>query len=218
MIVDAVFFDLDGTLADTAPDLGGALNQLRIESGLLPLPVDELRPYASSGARGLLNAGFGLTPDQPEYPEMQQCFLDVYAMRLCAETVLFPGIDDLLTELDQRGIRWGIVTNKVGRFTQPLLKCLGLDERAACVISGDSAAKPKPDAAPLRMACAIARVQPGRSIYLGDDERDVQAGRAAGLRTAIALWGYLPGVPVSEWGADFVIDRPAEILRLLSGA
>lgn len=218
MAIEAVLFDLDGTLADTAPDLGGALNRLREEDGLPPLPLDILRPYASAGARGLLGIGFGLTPDQALYPDLQRRFLAFYASRICVDTRLFPGVAELLVELDKRGIRWGIVTNKIERFTRPLLECLGLHERAACIVSGDSAAKPKPDPAPLLMACEIARVRLRNVIYVGDDERDVQAGRAAGMHTVIAAWGYLNGAPIKEWGADAAIDHPADVLGLLDRA
>lgn len=216
MTIKAILFDLDGTLADTAPDLGGALNRLREECGLAPMPLSQLRPHTSAGARGLLGAGFGLAPDQPLYAEMQRRFLAQYESQICADTRLFPGVDDLLTELESRDIAWGIVTNKIARFTHPLLACLGLDARAACVVSGDTAAKPKPDAAPLLMACDIAGVLPEHSIYVGDDERDVQAGRAACMRTVIAAWGYLDGAnPVAEWRADIVIDAPGDVMGLL---
>lgn len=215
--IRAVLFDLDGTLADTAPDLGGALNRLREEAGLPPLSLDLLRPHASAGARGLIGVGFGLTPDQPLYPDLQKRFLALYESQICVDTRLFPGVGELLAELDRREIRWGIVTNKIERFTRPLLESLGLHQRAACVISGDSAAKPKPDAAPLLMACKRVSVPPAGSVYIGDDERDVQAGRAAGTRTVIASWGYLGGTPVEEWGADAIIDHPADVLGLLDG-
>lgn len=217
MQINAVLFDLDGTLADTAPDLGGALNRLREQAGMLPLPLDVLRPHASAGARGLLGAGFDLTPNDPHYPDFQKRFLALYESQICADTRLFPGVVELLAELDQRNIRWGIVTNKIERFTKPLLKCLGLHERAACVVSGDSAAKPKPDAAPLLLACEIAKVSARNAIYVGDDERDVIAGRAVGMRTVIAAWGYLGGTPVSDWGGDTIIEQPADVLRLLEG-
>lgn len=218
MAIEAVLFDLDGTLADTAPDLGGALNQLREEAGLPPLPLDILRPQASAGARGLLGIGFGLTPDQASYKDLQQRFLVLYASRICDDTRLFPGIAELLDELDRRGIRWGIVTNKIERFTLPLLECLGLDKRAACIVSGDSAARPKPDPAPLLMACEIAKIRPNNAIYVGDDERDVQAGLACSMSTVIAAWGYLDGKPIEEWGADAIIGHPVEVLRLIDAA
>jgi phosphoglycolate phosphatase len=216
--VTAVLFDLDGTLADTAPDLGGALNRLREQIGLPPLALDLLRPYASAGARGLLGIGFGLTPEQALYPEMQKRFLALYESQICADTRLFPGIAELLDELGRRGVPWGIVTNKIERFTRPLLECLDLHKRAACVISGDSAAKPKPDPAPILMACAQVSMQPANCLYVGDDERDVQAGRAAGTRTTVVSWGYLGGMPVEEWGADVIINCPADILELLDRA
>ncbi|CAG4883226.1 Phosphoglycolate phosphatase [Georgfuchsia toluolica] len=217
MAIEAILFDLDGTLADSAPDLGAALNRLREEAGLPPFPLDILRPYASAGARGLIGAGFGLAPDHALYPDLQRRFLAHYASRICVDTRLFPGVVELLAELDRRGIRWGVVTNKIERYTRPLLKCLGLHDRAACIVSGDSAAKPKPDPAPLLMACEIARVRPRNVMYVGDDERDVQAGRAAGMHTVIAAWGYLNGVPIKEWGADTIIDHPADVLVLIDG-
>lgn len=216
--IEAVLFDLDGTLADTAPDLGGALNLLREESGLPSLPLDELRPYASSGARGLLAVGFDVTPDHDRYMDLQQRFLALYEDRICVDTSLFPGIVELIDELEQRRIRCGVVTNKIERFTRPLLKRLGLLDRAVCVVSGDSAAKPKPDPAPLLMACEIAKVRPQDVFYVGDDERDVLAGRAAGMRTVVAAWGYLGGTPLNAWGADAIIDHPADILELIDWA
>ena len=215
MNVASVLFDLDGTLADTAPDLGGALNRLREESGLPPLALDLLRPHASAGARGLIGAGFGFGPEHKGYPELQKRFLAIYESQLCADTRLFPGVAELLAALDQRAIPWGIVTNKIARYTIPVVAGLALSHRAACVVSGDSTARPKPDPAPLLMACKLVGVLPGQSIYVGDDERDVQAGRAAGMRTVVAAWGYLGGTPIATWGGDFIIDRPSALLGLL---
>lgn len=148
-MISAVLFDLDGTLTDIAPDLSGALNDLRAEAGLPPLTLDQLRSRASCGARGLIEAGFDMTPDHGDYADLQRRFLAIYESRVCVDTRLFPGIEVLLTTLEQRDIRWGIVTNKIERFTQPLVVALGLQRRSACTVSGDSAAKPKPDPAPL---------------------------------------------------------------------
>lgn len=214
----AVLFDLDGTLADTAPDLGGALNRLRVEEGLPVLPLQQLRPHASAGARGLIGEGFGMTKDDLRYTDLQARFLALYEQHICDETRLFPGMEDVLDQLEQRCIKWGVVTNKHARFTTPLMDALGLARRAACVISGDTAARSKPDPAPLLMACSQAGIDPGNAIYVGDDERDVQAGRAARMRTVIAAWGYCFGAPIETWGGDVIIHQPAEVIRLLDRA
>lgn len=216
--IKAVLFDLDGTLADTAPDLGGALNRLREEAGMPPLPLDSLRPHASNGARGLIGAGFGIDPKHERFPDLLKRFLALYENQVCTDTRLFPGVAELLVGLEHRAIPWGVVTNKIERFTQPLMAGLDLVQRAACIVSGDSAARPKPDPAPLLMACAKAGVEPGKALYLGDDLRDVQAGRAAGMLTVIAAWGYLAGSPISEWGADIVIDHPSQLIEILDRA
>jgi phosphoglycolate phosphatase len=216
-MIRAVFFDLDGTLADTALDLGGALNQMLSQDGQPQLLTAQLRPHVSGGARALLKRGFGITPDDPTYPAMQQRFLDIYTGRLCQETTLFPGIEDLLQSLEQRSILWGIVTNKAQRFTAPLVAGLGLSERSAAIVSGDSAPKAKPAPDTLLLACQQAGVEPDQCIYVGDDLRDVQAGQAAGMGTVIAAWGYLgDGLPIEQWGGDHIIRHPSEILNLLS--
>jgi phosphoglycolate phosphatase len=214
--VEAVLFDLDGTLADTAPDLGGALNRLLHEEGSSPLPLDQLRPLASAGGRGLIGAGFGVTADDARYPDLLRRFLDHYERDICIHTRLFPGVPELLDELDRRSMPWGIVTNKAHRFTRPLLVRLKLNQRAACVVSGDTASKAKPDPAPLLMACDLAKVTATNVIYVGDDLRDVVAGRAASMRTVVASWGYLSGSPIAEWGADKIIDSPDEVTGLIS--
>lgn len=212
----AVLFDLDGTLADTARDLGGALNRLRNEEGKPPLPHDVLRPHVSGGARALLNVGFGLMPADAAYAGFQQRFLGHYAAAICDDTVLFDGVAGLLDELDARRIPWGVVTNKAQRFTLLLADALGLRERAGCLVSGDSSPLPKPAAAPLLLACKLLGVLPGASLYVGDDLRDVQAGKAAGVGTVAVRYGYLgDGPPIEDWGADTIIDTPAEILALL---
>ena len=218
MKLAAVLFDLDGTLADTAPDLGGALNRLRVKEGLGPLPLQQLRAHASAGARGLISEGFGISKEHPRYADLQERFLALYEQHICEETCLFPGMADVLDQLEQRRIKWGIVTNKHARFTTPLMEALGLARRAACIISGDTAAKAKPDPAPLLMACSQAGVVPGNAIYVGDDERDVQAGLAAGMGTVIAAWGYCFGAPIATWGGDVIIHEPKEVIGLLERA
>lgn len=215
---DAVLFDFDGTLADTAPDLGATLNLLRGEAGLEPLPLATLRPYASNGVRGLLKIGFGIAPEDETYGRLQQRFLDLYPSMLCVGTRLFPGIPELLAALESRAIPWGVVTNKAQRFTLPLLAQLGLEGRAACVVSGDSARRPKPAPDPLWLAASALGVAPGRCLYAGDDLRDIEAARAAGMRSVAAAYGYLgDGPPIAEWGADFRIQAPDELIGLLAG-
>lgn len=218
-VVEAVLFDLDGTLADSAPDLGAALNLLLLEEDKAPLPLDQTRPHTSSGVRGLLGAGFDLRPDDADYAALAKRFLDHYERLLCQGTTLFPGILELLDGLDQRGVRWGIVTNKMQRFTLPLVEGLGLRQRAACIISGDTSPRAKPHPDPLLLGCVAARVPPARSLYVGDDPRDIVAGRSAGLGTVAAAYGYL-GVeaPIEAWQADAVVTEPEQILGLLGGA
>lgn len=214
--VEAILFDLDGTLADSAPDLGAALNLLLAEEDRAPLPLAQTRPHTSSGVRGLLGAGFDLRPGDTDYAGLAKRFLDHYERLLGQDTTLFPGILDLLGGLDERGVRWGIVTNKMQRFTLPLVDGLGLRQRAACIVSGDSSPRAKPHPEPLLLGCIAARAAPGRSLYVGDDVRDIVAGRSAGLGTVAAAYGYLgTGAPVEAWEADVVVTQPGQILGLL---
>jgi phosphoglycolate phosphatase len=216
-VVEAVLFDLDGTLADTAPDLAAALNYLRREDGLDELPLDLLRPVASNGVRGLLGAGLNLTPADPRYDDYARRFLDRYLSALCIDTTLFEGVPALLDALERRGMPWGVVTNKQQRFTLPLLGELGLTRRAACIVSGDSTPRPKPHPDPLLLACASIERPPTRCLYVGDDLRDIQAGRAAGMVTVAALYGYLGNAePVEAWGANHRIAQPYDLLALLA--
>lgn len=213
----AVFFDLDGTLADTAPDLGDALNRVLIEEGRQALDMAVLRPHVSAGSRGLLRAGFGLEPGDSRYGDLQRRLLAHYEARLCIGTRLFDGMAALLDTLDASGVAWGIVTNKPRRFTDPLAVLLGLDGRAAAIVSGDSTPTPKPSPAPLLLACATAGAEPEHCLYVGDDLRDMRAAKAAGLRAIAARWGYLgDGPAVEDWGADAIIDHPEQVLELLS--
>ncbi len=216
MIADAVLFDLDGTLADTALDLGAALNRLLAEEGRAPLTPEQTRPLTSNGTRGLLGVGFGIAPGDAAYADLARRFLEHYAASVCECTVLFPGVSQLLDALDERGVRWGVVTNKPHRFTVPLLEALGLGPRCACIVSGDSTPRPKPDPGPLLLGCSTANARPQRSLYVGDDERDIVAGRAAGMLTVAAAWGYL-GVdaPPDDWNAHAIIDEPPQVLDLL---
>jgi N-acetyl-D-muramate 6-phosphate phosphatase len=214
-MINAVLFDLDGTFADTAPDLGYAVNQMRKTRGLAPVAEDVTRPVTSSGARGLLGAGFGITPDHADYLAMRDEFLDLYEANLCRETRLFDGIADLVAALEGRGLTWGIVTNKAERFALPLMRLLGYSARAACVIGGDTTGKLKPHPEPLYAAARAIGIAPAHCLYVGDDERDVQAGRAAGMKTVAVRYGYLNGSNPAKWGADAVIEHPQEIINFI---
>ena len=212
----AVLFDLDGTFADTAPDLGRALNRLRVEQRLEPLPIAIMRAHASSGARGLLKAGFGLTPESEGYDALRDRFLELYAENLCVDTRLFDGVPELLSTIEAREVPWGIVTNKAKRFTEPLLRTLAIGHRAACIVSGDSTPHIKPHPAPLLRAAMLLSLPAGDCIYVGDDLRDVQAARAAGMHVVVAGWGYLgEGGDPRAWGADAVAALPREVLNFL---
>ena len=215
-LCQAVLFDLDGTLADTAPDLAAAVNKMRHERGLEMVPLDDLRPLASAGARGLIGGAFGIGPEHPEFAAMREEFLANYEADLCIETTLFQGIDAVLDELDARGVRWGIVTNKVARLTDPLVALLGLDLRAGCVVSGDTTPHSKPHPAPLLHAARMLDLSPERIVYVGDDLRDVQAGFAAGMVTVAAAYGYCGNdIPPTRWHAQHVVQSPAELQKLL---
>ncbi|RZS81871.1 phosphoglycolate phosphatase [Pigmentiphaga kullae] len=208
-----VLFDFDGTLADTAPDLAAAANQQRLRRGLPALPYEQLRPMASHGARGLLGVALGLTPDAPEYEACKQQFLDDYAANIAVHTVLFPGVEDLLANLVQEGWAWGIVTNKVTRFTTPLVRHLALEQHSAVVVCGDTTAYSKPHPEPLLHAAREVGIAPQHCLYVGDDQRDIIAGQAAGMKTIATAYGYCGnGVPVESWGADAVVDSVAALL------
>jgi phosphoglycolate phosphatase len=210
-----VLFDLDGTLADTAGDLGYALNLQRVRRKLEEIPLDRVRPHASAGARGLLRLGFGIDTEHPDYEQMRSEFLDLYAANLHRTTALFPGVAQTLSELERRSVRWGIVTNKPSRFTLPLVAALGLNGRSACVVCGDMVGAPKPHPAALLEAAARLAVTPESCVYVGDDERDVVAAHAAGMESVIALYGYLgSGTPPAAWGASAVIASPLDLISL----
>jgi len=210
-----VLFDFDGTFADTAPDLAAAVNAMRGARGLAPLAASRVRPFASMGARGLLRIAFDMTPEHPQYLAMRDEFLDLYAQALCVHTRLFPGIAELLSALATREIAWGIVTNKSSRFAPRLVQALGVSP--ACVVCGDSTPHLKPHPAPLLAAASELRLSPAHCVYVGDDLRDIQAARAAGMRCIAVQYGYHgtdnPG-PAS-WNADAIIFHPAELLEHL---
>jgi phosphoglycolate phosphatase len=212
----AVLFDLDGTLADTAPDLARALNRVRAANKLAPMPVELTRSYTSSGARGLLKVGFGLEPGDERYEALKRQFLEFYATEICIDTRLFDGMAELLDQLDQDRLPWGVVTNKAERFTVQLLQDLRLGERAACVVGGDTAARAKPHPDSLLHAAAALQLPPSACLYVGDDLRDVQAARAAGMRVLAAKYGYLgDGGSIESWRADAIIDHPRQVLDFL---
>ncbi len=207
----AILFDLDGTLADTAPDLAAAVNRLRIDRGLAPTPYELLRPFASAGARGLIGAAFKLQPTDIGYEELRIAFLGNYEAELVNHSRLFDGIDELLDDLKRAEISWGIVTNKAARFTEPLVPKIGL-HHAGCVISGDTTPHPKPHPAPLLEAARRLALAPGDCWYVGDDLRDIQAGQAAGMRTVAAAWGYCGAMEPAAWGADAIALTPSDLL------
>ncbi len=217
--VRAVLFDLDGTLADTAPDLGGAVNRMRERRGLAALPLALLRPVASAGARGMLGVAFSIAPDDAGYAALRDEFLDEYEGALDRDSRLFDGVGDCLAALQAGGLRWGIVTNKATRFTGPVVAGLGLEQGAAVVIAGDTTPHAKPHPAPLLEACRRLGIAPHEAVYVGDDLRDMQAARAAGMPGIAAAYGYLgEDGDLSGWSADAVIDTPMALLPLLRPA
>jgi phosphoglycolate phosphatase len=207
-----MLFDFDGTLADTAPDLAAAVNQLRAQRGMERLSNEAVRPYASMGARGLLRIGFGLTPDDADYPTLRDAFLERYAERVCVDTRLFPGIAELLRELKSRDIAWGIVTNKATRFTERIVKALELNPD--CVVCGDTTRHTKPHPAPLLRAAEVLELSTSACWYVGDDLRDIQAARASGMRAVAVEWGYHSpdNAGPREWNADLVLSQPLELI------
>ena len=212
--IKSILFDLDGTFADTAPDLAAALNHVRGLHGLSPLPLETIRPQASHGSIGLLRLGFGIEPDAPNFNALRDAFLAHYTAHICDCTTLFPGMAQLVDTLEQRGLPWGIVTNKPHRFTVPLMQALGYAERAACLISGDSCARAKPYPDPLLKACEIMGISPENCIYLGDDLRDMEAAQAAGMRCIIAGYGYIDvHADLDSWRADGNVDSPLTLLN-----
>ncbi len=210
----AIFFDLDGTLADTAPDLAAVVNRLRTERGWLPVPDAQLRPATTNGEAGLIGVAFGLASGDAGYEPLRLAFLDYYAAAIAVRTRLFDGVTPLLDALTARGLQWGVVTNKPMRFTDALVPLIGLRE-AACVISGDTMPHAKPHPAPLLEAARRLDLRPQECWYVGDDLRDVQAGRAAGMKTIAAAWGYCGPLAPRTWQADAVIERPQDVLGLL---
>jgi 2-phosphoglycolate phosphatase len=215
--VDTVLFDLDGTLVDTAPDLAFALNQLRREETRPELPFAIIRPYVSHGSYALIELGFGINRDDPAVLPLRQRLLDIYAMNLLRESRPFPGILESLDRLEAGGYTWGVVTNKPGFLTEPLLQGLGLLTRAACIISGDTLVRRKPDPDPLLKAAEDCGREPGYCVYIGDAQKDVEAARRAGMAALIARFGYIGrDEDPDSWGADGHLQRPLDLFDWLS--
>ncbi len=214
--IQAILFDLDGTIADTAPDLASAANSLRLADDVPPLPIELLRPFASQGARGLLKEAVGLSPEDPGFEHARLRFLSYYEQNLCVYTRLFPGIEPLLAGIEKRGTPWGIVTNKVEYFAQPLMQKLGLANRCAITVGGDTTPNPKPAPDPLLYAARAIKVAPEACLYVGDDLRDVQAAHAAGMTSVAVRWGYLgDGPPIEQWKAHHLVRTPKDLHDLL---
>lgn len=212
-----VLFDLDGTLVDTAPDLGHAANRVRAELGLPALPLMQYRAVASAGARGLLRVALDLTPEHPDYPLRRDSFLAHYRANLARSSRLFPGLTQVLLALELAGRRWGVVTNKPSWLTEPLMRELALADRAACTVSADQVPRPKP--APDSLLLALERLQLSAAdcVYVGDDRRDIEAAQAAAMPCIAAGWGYLgEDTAITAWGADHLAATPSELAQLLS--
>ncbi|MGJ7507764.1 phosphoglycolate phosphatase [Variovorax sp. GT1P44] len=215
----AVLFDLDGTLIDSAPDLGAAADQMRTDRGMPSLPLERYRPMAGAGARGMLGVAFGITPDAPEFAALREEFFVKYESRMLRNTQVFDGVAELVEALRARGLRWGVVTNKSVRFTGPLTRSMPLFETARAIVSGDTTPYSKPHPEPLFEAARRLGVPPEACVYVGDDERDMMAGRAAGMRTVAATYGYMgEQAEVARWDADAAIASPMELLQLLKQA
>ena len=217
--IEAVLFDLDGTLIDSAPDLGAAADKMRTDRGLPSLPLANYRPMAGAGARGMLDVAFGLTPEHPDFLVMREEFFVNYENCMTQRTFVFAGVAELIEQLLQRDLAWGVVTNKSKRFTDPLTRAMPLFASARAIVSGDSTPHSKPHPEPLLEAARQLGLAPQSCLYVGDDERDVVAGRAASMGTVAATYGYLgQKTDVSSWGAHALINTPAELLQLLDKA
>ena len=217
-VIEAMLFDLDGTLADTAPDMARTVNLMRKKRGLPMVPLEQVRPHVSKGARGMICSAFEMTPEHPDFQAMREEFLEIYGGNLCVDTRLFPGMAEVLDRLEAKDIAWGVVTNKFERFARPILDVLGLGTRAAVVVGGDTCPRAKPFPDPLLYAASAIGVAPARTMYVGDDERDVQAARAAGMPVIVAGYGYLgDGPPPEAWKADGIVNSASEIGKWIDG-
>lgn len=214
--IDAVLFDLDGTLIDSAPDLGAAADKMRVDRGMTSLPLADYRSMAGAGARGMIAVAFGLTPQHPRFEEMKEEFFSNYEVRLTALTYVFDGVAELIASIVGAGLKWGVVTNKSARFTVPLTQAMPIFETAHVIVSGDTTPHAKPHPAPLFEAARQLEILPRRCMYVGDDERDIVAGRAAGMPTVAAAYGYLgASADTATWKADATISEPGMLLNFL---
>jgi len=216
MQITTVLFDLDGTLLDTAPDLADALNTVLAENRREPLPYETIRGVVSHGGMALIKLGFGLDESSPDFEPLRQRLLSIYRANLSGKTRPFPGMAELLEQLEQGGRNWGVVTNKPAWLTEPLMQDLGLLQRAACVVSGDTLAERKPHPAPMLHACELAGSRPEQCVYIGDARRDIEAGKNARMHTLVALFGYfMDGDRPGEWQADGLLEQPLDLLAWL---
>lgn len=216
-MIQAVLFDLDGTLADTALDLGGALNTVLRRHNLPEKSIEEIRPYASHGVAGLLKIGVGMTAEHPDFAAWRQECLEAYSLCYADKTTLFDGVNEMIAELDRRGIKWGIITNKPMRFTDKLVPKLGFVIPPAVVVSGDTCGEPKPSVKPMLYACGQIHADPQHTLYVGDAERDIQAGRNSGMTTVLAEWGYISDEDDTDsWQPDYRIATPIELIGCLN--
>lgn len=214
--IRAVLFDLDGTLIDSAPDLGVAVDKMRTDRGMPSLPLSRYRPLAGAGARGMLGEAFGIAPEHPDFLVLREEFFVNYEACMTQKTLVFDEVGELIKTLVQRGLAWGIVTNKSARFTDPLTRSIPLFASAGAIVSGDTTPHAKPHPAPLLEAAARLGLSPEQCVYVGDDERDIVAGRAAGMATVAATYGYLGvGTDIAQWGAQAEIKSPLALLQLL---
>ena len=215
----AILFDLDGTLIDSAPDLGAAADKMRIDRQLPSLPLAHYRPMAGAGARGMLGVAFGMTPEHPEFPAYREEFFVNYESAMTERTVIFDGVPEMIAALVSRGMPWGVVTNKSSRFTNPLTAAMPLFASAGAIVSGDTTPHAKPHPEPLLEAARRLGIDPSCCVYVGDDERDIVAGLAAGMHTVAATYGYLgQQTDVSRWNAHLHIDAPLSLLKFLRSA
>ena len=217
--IGAVLFDLDGTLIDSAPDLGAAADKMRTDRGMPSLPQSDYRPMAGAGARGMLGVAFGIAPDHADFETFKEEFFKNYEACMTERTFAFDGVADLITKLDKAGFKWGVVTNKSERFALPLTRAMPLFKTAQTIVGGDTTPHAKPHPAPLLEAARQMGIAPERCVYVGDDKRDMIAGRAAGMPTVAAAYGYLGATAdTSHWNADATISTPAQLLQLLQMA
>ncbi len=216
-MINNVLFDLDGTLADTAPDLANALNAIRLKNGLDKLPLELISPTVSLGGNAMIKLAFDLEEGEPGFDNIRDQFLNYYLENIATETRLYDGMEQVLNSIENSNKTWGIVTNKSAWLTMPLLKALSLDTRAACIISGDTLEQRKPHPAPILHACELIQAEPASTVYIGDAQRDIEAGNRAGTKTLVALYGYIDkDEDTSSWSADAMVSSPDEINDKLS--